>query len=73
MFIEAIEVFTKYYDLEDDTYYYLSEIDDDSFREGYKFKYIDVDDLYELYDNLSKPYSKIDKYRLDAQSKFDDS
>lgn len=73
MFIEAMEVFTKYYELEDDTYYYLTQPAKDSYRGGYKFKYIDIDDLYEIYDNLSKPYSRIDKYRLEVQSKVDDS
>ena len=72
MFIEAIEVFTKYYNLEDDTYYYLTKLDDDSEREGYKFKYIDIKNIYELYDNLSDPYDKIDNYRLKANLKKND-
>ena len=66
MFIEAMEVFTKYYELEDDTYYYLTEFDEESEREGYRFKYMGGDDLYDLYDNLANPYNKIDSYRLKA-------
>lgn len=65
MFIEAIEVFTKYYDFEDETFYYLTKPD----VQGFKFKYIDPDDLYELYDQLSEPYSVLDGYRLKAKYK----
>ena len=72
MFIEAMEVFTKYYNLEEDTYYYLTKLDEDSEREGYKFKYVKVKNIYELYDNLSDPYDKIDNYRLKANLKEND-
>lgn len=68
MFIEAIEVFTKYYDLEDDTFYYLTKPDE----KGFKFKYIDLDDLYELYDNLSEPYGVLEGYKLKAKYKLED-
>ena len=71
MFIEAMEVFTKYYDLQEDTYYYLSELDADN--AGYKIKNIDLDDIYELYDNLASPYDIIDNYRLKANLKQNDS
>ena len=63
MFIEAIEVFTKYYNFEDETFYYLTKSD----GQGFKFKYIDPDDLYELYDQLSEPYGVLDGYRLKAK------
>lgn len=63
MFIEAIEVFTKYYDFEDETFYYLTKPD----GQGFKFKYINPDDLYELYDQLSEPYGVLDGYRLKAK------
>ena len=63
MFIEAIEVFTKYYNFEDETFYYLTKPD----KQGFKFKYIDPDDLYELYDQLSEPYGVLDGYRLKAK------
>lgn len=65
MFIEAIEVFSDYYDLKDDTYYYLTKFKDS----GHEFKYIDVDNLYELYDDLSKPYRSIEKYRRKSKNK----
>lgn len=65
MFIEAIEVFSDYYDLKDDTYYYLTKFK----NSGFEFKYIDVDDLYELYDDLSKPYRNIEDYRRKSKNK----
>ena len=65
MFIEAIQVFSDYYDLKDDTYYYLTKFKDS----GYEFKYISVDNLYELYDDLSKPYMSIEEYRRKSKSK----
>ena len=58
-FIEAIEVFSNYYDLKDETYYYLTKLN----KTGFEFKFIANDDLYELYDNLSKPYRYMEGYR----------
>ena len=60
MLIEAIEVFSKYYDLKDDTYYYLAEKTDN----GENFKYIDFTQLHELYDNLAKPYIYMKDFRI---------
>ena len=62
MFIEAIEVFSQYHDLTDECYYYLTEKDRNS--DAYNFKYIPFDDLYELYDNLAKPYLFMEDYRI---------
>ena len=62
MFIEAIEVFSQYYDLTDECYYYLTEKDKN--YDAYNFKYIPFDDLYELYDNLAKPYLFMEDYRI---------
>ena len=67
MFIEAIEVFTKFYDLEEDAFYYLTKSLDDS--TGHIFKYIDNENLYELYDNLSKPYDSIERFRIKSKYK----
>lgn len=66
MFIEAMEVFTEHYGLKDDTYYYLTKktnADDFKDEEG-NFKYIPPDELYELYDNLAKPYIYMERYRI---------
>ena len=64
MFIEAIEVLTMYYDLENETNFYLTEKQD---NDKYNFVKIDYDNLFELYDNLAKPYDAIEVYRLKAE------
>ncbi len=66
MFIEAIEVLTMYYDLEDETNFYLTEKQED---DKYNFVKVDYDNLYELYDNLAKPYDALEVYRLKAEYK----
>ena len=66
MFIEAIEVLTKYYGLDDDTTFYLTEKDN---KYGNSFVKIEYDNLYELYDNLAKPFDAIEVYRLKHEYK----
>ena len=66
MFIEAVEVLTQYYDMEDETNFYMAEKHDE---DTYNFVKVDYDGLYDLYDNLSKPYSIIEVYRLRAENK----
>lgn len=61
MFIEAMEVLTQYYDLEDETNFYLADLDEGS---RFNFTKLDYDNLYELYDNLAKPFDIIEVYRL---------
>jgi predicted ATPase len=61
-FIEAIEAFTEFYDMQDDVNYYLTE---ESEVEGkYNFIRINPDELYRIYDNLGRPYDLIDQLRL---------
>ena len=61
-FIEAIDAFTEFYDMQDDINYYLTE---ESEKEGkYDFTKIESDELYKIYDNLGKPYDLIDQLRL---------
>lgn len=61
-FIEAIDAFTEFYDMQDDINYYLTE---ESEKEGkYNFTKIESDELYKIYDNLGKPYDLIDQLRL---------
>lgn len=64
MFIESMEVFTRYYNLEDETNFYLTEIVD-----GSKFNVVkyDYDNLYEIYDDLAKPFDAMEVYRLKAE------
>ena len=66
MFIEAIEVLTQYYDLEDYTNFYMAE---EYGEDTYNFVKVDYDNLYDLYDNLAKPYETIEAYRLKAEYK----
>ena len=66
MFIESIEVLTKYYDLEEDTNFYMTEKYDES---SHDFIKIDYDNLYELYDNLARPFDSIEVYRLKNEYK----
>ena len=65
MFIESIDAFCEYYDMEDYINYYLTE---ESGNEGkYNFTKIESDELYKLYSNLGNPYHLIDQLRLKKQ------
>lgn len=66
LFIEAIEVFSEYYDLKDECNYYLTEKDPNS--DTYNFNYIPVDDLYDLYEHLARPYSFMEDYRIELKN-----
>ena len=66
MFIEAMEVLTQYYDLEKDTNFYLTEKHD---KNTYDFVKIEYDNLYQLYDNLARPFDAIEVYRLKNEYK----
>lgn len=64
MFIEAIEVLTQYYGMDDYTNFYMTEQQDDG---RYNFVKVEYDNLYELYDNLAKPFEIIEMYRLKTE------
>jgi len=60
MFIEAMSLYTQYYDLIEDTNVYLTqEVADDK----YIFKKIDSKNMGEVYENLTKPYDELDKLK----------
>ncbi len=62
MFIESIDAFSEFYDMEDDVTYYLAE---ESINIGkYDFVRINSNELYKIYDNLGNPYRLIDQLRL---------
>ena len=62
MFIESIDAFTEFYDMQDYVNYYLTV---PSHRYvPYNFKKIEQNELYRIYDNLGKPYDLIDQLRL---------
>ena len=56
MFMEAMSLYSEYYDLLDDTCMYLTEKQGDGFR----FKQIDPKDMGAIYENLSRPYDDLD-------------
>ena len=61
-FIEAIDAFTEFYDMQDDINYYLTE---ESEVEGkYNFTKIESDELYKIYENLGNAYDLINQLRL---------
>ena len=66
IFIEAIEVFTKYYDLEDETNFYLTQKSDNN---KYDFVKCNYSNLYDIYENLAEPFDIIEVYRLKAEYK----
>lgn len=61
LFINAIEAYTEYYDMQDDTNYYLTRPADLGKN---IFEKIDADDLYEIYDELGQPYHKLNILNL---------
>ena len=61
-FIESIDAFTEYYDMQNDINYYLAE---ESEVEGkYDFNKIESNELYRIYTNLGNVYKLVDKLRL---------
>lgn len=62
MFIESIDAFIEFYDMENEVNYYLTEELEIDYK--YNFTNINQDELYKIYDNLGKPYDLIDELRL---------
>ncbi len=65
---EAIEVYSKYYSLDDEVNFYLTE---ESGKNKCKFKRIPLYDAVEIYDNLGNPFDEIEKIRLKTELKED--
>ena len=59
MFIEAISLYAQYYDLLDQTNFYLTQKQEDK----YNFKKINPKNMGEVYENLTKPYDELDKLK----------
>ena len=57
MFIESISIFSEYYNLKEDTNFYLTDRKDKILT----FTKIANDDMGAVYDNLAKPYGELDK------------
>ena len=60
MFIEAISLYSQYYDLIDDTNFYLTEKQSNG---KYNFKKISPKNMGEVYENLTRPYDELDKLK----------
>ncbi|MDO5811331.1 MAG: hypothetical protein Q4Q37_09560 [Methanobrevibacter sp.] len=60
MFIEAISLYSQYYDLKNDTSVYLTQKQN---NDKYNFRKIDADDMGAVYENLTSPYDELDKLK----------
>ena len=65
LFIEAIDAFSEFYGLADQTNYYLTELQEDAGK--FNINKIEHEDLYLIYDDLGKPYGHIDEIRMEAE------
>ncbi|MBE6512097.1 MAG: ATP-binding protein [Methanobrevibacter olleyae] len=65
-FIEAIELYSQFYDLIDDSYFYLTQK-----AEGYQYDIMPVDsnNLEAIYRNLGQPYDILDEIKMDLMFK----
>lgn len=68
-FAEAMEAYSRYYDLVEDTNFYLTEkapgID------KYNYNFLDNDEIIEVYDNLGDPFDIIHKVKVQADLMHD--
>ncbi|WP_458453373.1 AAA family ATPase [Methanobrevibacter sp.] len=60
MFIEAMSLYSQYYDLIDETNVYLTQKQKNN---KYNFRKIDPNDMGEIYENLTSPYDELDKLK----------
>ena len=60
MFIEAISLYSQYYDLIDETTFYLTEKQENG---KYNFKKISPKNMGEVYENLTRPYDELDELK----------
>ena len=65
-FIEAIELYSQYYGLIDESFFYLTQK-----AEGYQYDIVSVDsnNLEAIYRNLGEPYDILDKIKMDLMFK----
>ena len=60
MFIEAISLYSQYYDLLNETNFYLTHKQDNG---KYNFKKINPKNMGAVYENLTSPYDELDKLK----------
>lgn len=65
LFIEAMDTFCEYYDMQDDISFFLTEETEN--RGKYDFNKIESDELYKVYSNLSDAYYYLDQIKLRKQ------
>ena len=68
-FAEAMEAYSRYYDLVEDTNFYLTEKIDGV--DKYNYNLLDNDEIIEVYDNLGNPFDIIHKVKVQADLKDD--
>lgn len=68
-FAEAIEAYSRYYNLIDDTNFYLTEKVEDT--DKYNYNLLDNDEIIGVYDNLGNPFDIIHKIKVQADLKDD--
>ena len=64
-FAEAIEAYSRYYNLADDMSFYLTEKSE--IADKYNYNLLDRDEIIEVYDNLGNPFDIIRKVKLKAR------
>ena len=62
LFIESMDAFIEFYDMQNEVNYYLSE--ESEKYDKYNFNKVNSDELYKIYDNLGDAYDLIDQLRL---------
>ena len=68
-FAEAMEAYSRYYNLLDDTNFYLTEKVEGI--DKYNYNLLDNDEIIEVYDNLGNPFDIIHKVKVQADLRND--
>ena len=68
-FAEAIEAYSRYYNLLDDTNFYLTEKVEGT--DKYNYNLLDNDEIIKVYDNLGNPFDIIHKVKVQADLRND--
>ena len=68
-FAEAMEAYSRYYNLLDDTNFYLTEKVEGI--DKYNYNLLDNDEIIEVYDNLGNPFDIIHKVKIQADLRND--
>lgn len=66
---EAMEVYTKYHKIYDETNFYLTEKVKD--EEKYDYVLMESDDISEVYENLGNPFDTLNKIRFETELRDD--